>query len=148
MERRKVLFLCTGNSARSQMAEALLRRMAGDLFEVYSAGSIPTEVHPMTRQVLDELGIDTGSLEAKGVDRFLGRMAVNFAIIVCARVQESCPRIFPFALQILYWPFDDPVSFQGSENERLDKFRAVRDEIGDRLRSWVAEVQLPASRSG
>jgi arsenate reductase len=122
------------------MAEALLRQMAGDRFEIHSAGTTPTEVHPMTRQVLAEIGTDASGLEAKGVDRFLGKVALNFAIIVCAKAQESCPRIYPFAVQTLYWPFDDPAAFEGSGEERLQKFRAVRDEIGDRIRVWLTEL--------
>src|SRR5687768_11180242 len=135
-----VLFLCTGNSARSQMAEALLRHHAGDEVEACSAGLNPKDVHPMTLRVLSDVGIDTGGLCSKGLDQFLGKKTVNYAITVCERTQQSCPRIFPFTVNNLYWPFEDPAAFEGSDRERLEKFREVRDQIDDRIRQWVQET--------
>ena len=134
--RRKqgVLFLCTHNAARSQMAEALLRHLAGDRFEVYSAGLEPTAVHPLTRQVLTEAGIDVSGLQAKGVNQFLGKASVQYAIVVCGEDEWQCPRLFPFALGTLRWPFDDPVQVAGTEGERLSAFRRVRDAIEARVR--------------
>ena len=135
-----VLFLCTGNSARSQMAEALLRHRAGDRFEACSAGLSPKEVHPLALRVLTDIGVGTTGLCSKGVNEFLGKRRVNYAITVCERAQQSCPRIFPFTVNNLYWPFEDPAAFEGSERERLQKFREVRDQIDDRIRQWLRET--------
>ncbi len=123
MNKAGVLFLCTHNSARSQMAEALLREHAGDRFEAYSAGLEPTEVHPLTLHVLGEVGIETASLRAKSTRSFLGKVSIRYPIIVCSKAAEACPRIYPFALQTLYWPFEDPAAFQGSPREQLKIFR-------------------------
>ena len=136
-KRQTVLFLCTGNSARSQMAEALLRRYAGDRFDVFSAGLQPRSIHPLTLQVLSEIGIDTGTLRSKGVDEFLGKMSIHHAIVVCAKAQQSCPRLYPFALGVLYWPFEDPAALDGSPEEKLAKFREVRDQIDDQIHNWL-----------
>jgi len=143
MERPRVLFLCAHNAARSQMAEALLRQTAGDQFEVCSAGLRPTEVHPLTRRVLDEVGIDPAGLKAEGLEVYMARVSVRYAVVVCETTQAECPRLYPFASQTLYWPFEDPVSFAGSSEQRLAKFREVRDQIGIRLRAWLAEVSDP-----
>jgi arsenate reductase (thioredoxin) len=136
----RVLFLCTHNAARSQMAEALLRHYAGDRFEVLSAGLAPTEVHPLTRRVLTEIGLDPRGLRAKGLDAFLGKVSVQYAIIVCNQAQETCPRVYPFALQTLYWPFRDPTQAEGSKEQCLQTFREVRDQIDARLRAWLTQL--------
>ncbi len=132
-----VLFVCTHNAARSQIAESLLRKCAGDRFEVASAGFHPTDVHPLTRQVLAEVGIDGSDLRAKGTREFLGKVAVRSAIIVCARAEAECPRIYPFAMETLHWVFDDPARFEGSPELQLAKFRHVRDEIDSRIQAWL-----------
>lgn len=139
-EKPRVLFLCTHNAARSQIAEALLRRYAGDRFEAASAGLNPTEVHPLTRQVLKEVGVNPEPLHAKGTRDFLGRVSVRYAIIVCQRAEARCPQVFPFAVQTLRWTFDDPTEPQGSPELQLAKFRRVRDEIDARLKAWLREV--------
>lgn len=146
-DRERVLFLCTANSARSQMAEALLRRRAGDRFEVLSAGLSPREIHPLTIRVLEEIGLDTGALRAKGIDEFLGKVAINHAVVVCEKAQASCPRLYPFAMQTLYWPFEDPAAFEGSEDARLRKFREVRDQIDGRIGNWLATLPSPSTVS-
>jgi arsenate reductase len=133
-----VLFLCTHNSARSQMAEALLRRQAGDRFSACSAGTEPTRVHPMTRRVLDEIGVDTSGLAAKPLSAMLGRVAPRYAIIVCAQAADACPRLYPFATNVLHWPFDDPSRIEGAEELQLAAFRRTRDEIEARLREWLS----------
>ena len=138
--RRRVLFLCTGNSARSQMAEALLRHHAGDQFESCSAGLHPRDIHPMTLLVLSDIGVDTDGLCSKGVDQFLGKTSVSCAITVCEKAQQTCPRIFPFAANTLYWPFEDPAALEGTDDERLQKFREVRNQIDDRIRQWLRET--------
>jgi arsenate reductase len=134
-----ILFLCTANSSRSQMAEALLRHHAGDRYEACSAGLRPAAIHPLTLQVLTERGIDTSGLHAKPVAEFLGRASVRQAITVCERTQPNCPRIFPFAGTNLYWPFEDPAAFEGTDERRLAKFRAVRDQIEMRIELWLTE---------
>ena len=136
-----VLFLCTGNSCRSQMAEALLRHRAGDRFEAASAGLSPApRVHPMTIRVLEQAGVDTAGLTPKSIDRFLGKQSVAHAITVCARAQQSCPRVYPFALHAEHWPFDDPAEFEGSEQARLEVFLQTRDLIDERIEQWLGEL--------
>lgn len=141
MEKQNVLFLCTGNSCRSQMAEGLLRELAGDQFDVYSAGTTPAErVHPLAVAVMAERGIDISGQRPKAVGEYLGRLAVRHLIIVCQGANDSCPRTFPGVLNRLFWPIEDPAEFVGSEAETLHKFREVRDEIEDKLRTWLKEV--------
>ena len=139
-----VLVLCTANSARSQMAEAWLRAKAGNRFEVASAGLSPSQVNPMTHRVMAEVGIDTSGHRSKGTKEFLGRARVDYAIVVCEQAQQSCPRIFPFASHMLYWPFPDPAAAEGGEIERLECFREVRDRIGARIDQWLDD--LPSGR--
>lgn len=143
----RVLFVCTHNAARSQIAEVLLRRHGGGHFEASSAGFQPTEVHPLTRQVLDEIGEDTSALRAKGLAEFLGKIDVRYAIFVCEEAEESCPRVYPFALRSEQWPFPDPSSVQGTIERQLQAFRNVRDAIDTRVRAWLEE-QLRPSREG
>jgi len=140
--RRNVLFLCTHNSSRSQMAEAFLRKYAGDKFNVYSAGLDPTEIHPMTRQVMHEVGLDLGNQQAKGVQTYLGRLLVSYLIVVCETANSRCPHSWPGSeiQERLFWPFEDPVAAKGSEEERLQKFRQVRDQIEQRIKSWVKDI--------
>jgi arsenate reductase (thioredoxin) len=140
-EKRRVLFLCTHNAARSQMAEALLRHVAGDRFEALSAGLEPTEVHSLSREVLKERGIPTAELRAKGVREFMGKVKVDYAIGVCDPAEVNCPRVFPFALQILQWPFEDPAA--APAESQLAAFRRVRDAIDRKVRAWVREVAVP-----
>jgi arsenate reductase len=142
MERQRVLFLCAHNAARSQIAEALLRHHAGDRFEVYSAGLEPTEIHPIARKVLEEVGIDASMLRAEGLDKYLAKISVQYAIVVCERTQAQCPHLYPFAQRTLYWPFEDPVAFRGTLEARLLKFREVRDQIQARLLGWLSEIQV------
>ena len=137
MNKQRVLFLCAHNAARSQMAEALLRKHAGDRFDVASAGLEPTAIHPLTARALNEVGVDLSGQRAKGLDLFLGKTAFQIAIIVCERTQQNCPHIYPFALHRLYWPFEDPADAQGTEEEQLQKFRDVRDQIEARILDWL-----------
>ena len=135
----RVLFLCTGNSARSQMAEALLRKYAGDRFDACSAGMEPKGIHPLTERVLREMGIDTSPLHSKDLRTFLGKVSIQHAIVVCEKAQQTCPRFYPFALNNLYWPFDDPAAFEGSHAAQLEKFREVRDQIDQRIQTWLRD---------
>jgi len=137
-----VLFLCTGNSCRSQMAEGFLRHYAGDRFMAHSAGTEPAErVHPMAVDVMAEKGIDISEQEPKDVGKYLGRLPVRHLIIVCDGANEKCPRIFPGMLNRHFWPFDDPAAYVGSPAATLEKFRAVRDEIESRITEWLEEAE-------
>ena len=141
--RPRVLFLCSRNSARSQMAEAILRRAAGDRFEVHSCGLRPQPIHPLTLRVLEESGLDTSSLRSKDLGDFLGKISIHQAIIVCEAANDHCPKLHPFALHLHYWPFPDPVEVEGTEGERLAAFRTARDAIERRIRRWLRD-ELPA----
>ena len=138
MSKPVVLFLCSGNSARSQMAEAFLRKHGGDRFEVHSAGLNPTGINPLTIQVMNEVGIDMDEHRSKSVSEYLGKLAANYVIFVCAQAEKSCPRIWPFALRSFCWPFDDPAACKGGEESRLQKFRDVRDQIEHQIKEWLA----------
>jgi len=140
-QKRNVLFLCTHNSSRSQMAEAFLRRYAGDQFNVYSAGLEPTEIHPLTRQVMEEIGLNLEGQSAKGVETYLGRLLVSHLIIVCEAANRRCPYSWPGVYERLFWPFEDPDTGQGGQEEKLEKFRRVRDQIEQRVKSWLEEVR-------
>lgn len=132
-----VLFLCTGNSARSQMAEALLRHHAGDRFEVHSAGIDPQGINPLTIRVMEEIGIPLSGHRSKSIDEFLGKISIRHAIIVCESAERSCPRLYPFAVNRLSWHFPDPAAATGSVEERLASFRSIRDQIDRRIQDWL-----------
>jgi arsenate reductase len=144
----RVIFVCTGNSARSQMAEALLRREGGPRFEVVSAGVTPRGVNPLTIRALGEVGIDISGARSKSVTEFLGR-PFDYVITVCDRARESCP-VFPGGAETLHWGFDDPAEAEGSESERLAVFRRVLTEIAGRVRRFIptARPSLGAAASG
>jgi len=132
--------LCTGNSARSQMAEAFLRKYAGDRFEVYSAGLEPARgVHPLTIKVMEELGYDMSGHYAKDVRQFVGQLHFGYVITVCDRAEQSCP-IFPGITQRLHWSLEDPAAFEGDEQAKLAKFREVRDQVEAHVKAWVEEL--------
>src|SRR5215213_1046010 len=135
-ERQRVLILCTGNSARSQMAEGLLRQLAGDRFDVASAGVSPTEVRPEAITAMRELGIDISQHRSKSVDEFSGQQ-FDYVITVCDNANEQCP-IFPGQTKRIHWSFDDPAAAEGDQAARLAVFRRVRDEIDERLRLFAA----------
>ena len=131
MSKRTVLVLCTGNSARSQMAEGIFRHEGGDRFEVYSAGTKPGSVRQEAIAVMGEIGIDISAHRSKSVDEFAGRQ-LDMVITVCDNARESCP-VFPADVAKLHWPFEDPAAVEGSEEERLSAFRKVRDQIHARI---------------
>jgi len=134
----KVLFLCTANSARSQMAEVLLRKYAGDRFDVYSAGLEPTAVHPYAMKVMAEIGIDMAGQRAKGVGEFLGKMNPAYVITVCEKARQRCPTTFPATgATMIAWPIEDPAAAEGAEEDRLRKFREARDQIAARIKAWL-----------
>ena len=136
------LILCTGNSCRSQMSEGFLRHFAGDKYEVRSAGTEPKErTHPLAVRVMDEVGVDISQQRPKPLTEFLGRAPVRHLLIVCDKANSSCPRTWPGAFSRTYLPFDDPAEFQGSDEDVLDEFRRVRDEIEQAMKSWEPQSQ-------
>ncbi len=141
MGKTKVLFLCTHNSARSQMAEGLLRHLAGDRFEVMSAGTEATFVRPEAISVMAELGIDISGQESETLDRYLDE-PFDHVVTVCDDANEACP-VFPGAKNRLHWSFRDPSRATGGDEERLGAFREVRDEILAR----VEKELVPEDRS-
>ena len=137
MSKPRVLFLCTANSCRSQMAEGLLDYLAGDRFEAASAGAQPTRLNPDAVRVMKERGIDISDHRSKDVTEFWNQR-VSYAITVCNKAKEACP-IFPFAPKSLHWSLEDPAAAEGTEAERLAVFRRVRDEIEERMREFIAK---------
>lgn len=135
MSKQRVLILCTGNSARSQMAEGLLRHLAGDRFEVASAGVAPSKVRPEAIEVMSEVGIDISSHRSKSVDEFTGQ-EFDYVITVCDNANEQCP-VFPGKTKRIHWSFEDPAAAGGGAVERFGVFRRVRDEIRMRLREFA-----------
>jgi arsenate reductase len=138
MTKARVLFLCTHNSARSQMAEGLLRDLAGDRFEAMSAGTEATRVRPLAIRAMEEVGVDISHQESKTLDRYL-QDPFDYVITVCDDANEACP-FFPGAAERLHWTFEDPSKAEGSEEERLEVFRRVRDGIRDRVKAELVNV--------
>ncbi len=134
----RVLFLCTGNSCRSQMAEAMLREYAGGRFEVYSAGLQPKPIHKMVYTVMNELGIDVRHQEPTSIMEFLGKFHFGYLITVCPHAEVKCP-VFPGIGVRLYWPTKDPANAVGSQESRLGAFRKARDELRGRILGWLDE---------
>ena len=133
----RVLFLCTGNSARSQMAEAFLRHYASDHFEVYSAGLDPKGMNPLTVKVMSEIGIDISGQKSKSVTEYLGKQLIQILITVCDQAEKNCPTTWPGINQKLHWSFEDPAAIEGSDEEKLQKFRDVRDQLDQKIKSWL-----------
>ena len=134
---KTVLFLGLANSTRTQMAEAILRHRAGDRFRAYSAGSVPGGLHTMTKRVLREIGIDPTPLVSKSLRAFLGRSTVHYAIILSHPEEKEGPRIYPFALEVLHWSFENPAIVDGDDRQQLNAFRRVRDLIDRRICDWL-----------
>ncbi|MCI0642274.1 MAG: arsenate reductase ArsC [Gemmataceae bacterium] len=140
MQKTTVLFLCTGNSARSQMAEHLLRG-ATDAFEVHSAGTDPKGVNPLTVQVMSELGVDMSQARSKHLSEFRDQ-PVSVLITVCAEADKSCPvGALPQVKHRLAWKFDDPAEAKGTQEEKLAVFRRIRDQIAERITEWLKEAR-------
>jgi len=140
MNRSRVLFLCTGNSARSQMAEGLLRVKAGDRFEAFSAGLEPTEVHPMAVAAMAEIGIDISGQRSKSLMEYLGKEHFGYLITVCDHAAANCP-MFPGVADRLHWSLVDPAAAEGGEEERMDVFRLVRDRLAALIDEFLADQQ-------
>lgn len=144
MQRSSVLFLCTGNSARGQMAEAWLRHYGSDLFDAYSAGLEPKGMNPLTVRVMEEAGISLNGQYSKSLREYLGKKLFACLITVCADAEEKCPTVWPGVKNRLHWSFEDPAAVAGSDDEKLVKFRQVRDQIEAKIASWVAEEREKA----
>lgn len=143
---RRILFLCTGNSCRSQMAEGLLRHLAGERYESLSAGARPAGyVHPMAIEVMAEFDLDIADSQSKHIEDFLPANGTppDLVISVCDSAAEECP-VFPGKVERKHWPFDDPIHAEGSDDERRQAFRRVRDEIRSRLDEAIASGELDA----
>jgi len=139
MNKERVLFLCTGNSARSQMAEAFLRKYGEDRFEPHSAGLEPKGLNPLTIKVMSEVGIDISGHTSKGVDAYLGKVLFQYLITVCDDADKNCPTVWPGVNKRMHWSFQDPAAVEGIEEEKLAKFREVRDLIERKIKEWLTE---------
>jgi arsenate reductase len=135
-QKQRVIFVCTHNSARSQMAEGLLRHLAGDRYEVYSAGTVATKVNPLAIKAMAEKGIDISNHTSDHIDKYMG-MEFDYVITVCDNANETCP-YFPTNKTRWHWSFEDPSAATGTEEERLNKFREIRDQIEKRLAVLLA----------
>lgn len=133
---KRVLILCTGNSARSQMAEGLLRDDGGESFEVFSAGTEPGRVNPLAIRAMQEAGIDISAHRSKSVEEYAGQK-FDYVITVCDRARDNCP-LFPGGAERIHWSFEDPAAAKGDEETRLSVFRRVRDEIRGYLRDFAS----------
>ncbi|MBU2609495.1 MAG: arsenate reductase ArsC [Chloroflexi bacterium] len=140
----RILFLCTGNSARSQMAEAFLRSLGKDQFEAFSAGLEPKGLNPFTVRVMEEIGFDMSRHRSKGVNEYLGKEHFHYLITVCDDAEKNCPSVWPGVNHRLHWSFEDPALFEGGEEEKLAKFRQVRDQIQEKVRAWLNEMGVSA----
>jgi len=136
LKQKKVLVLCTGNSCRSQMAEGIARALYGEQFEIFSAGTKPSYVHPHAITVMHEIGIDISNHRSKSVTEFVSQ-PIDFVITVCGNADQACP-VFPGQSKRIHWEFEDPAHAEGSVEEVLDQFRKVRDTIRDKfLKDWM-----------
>jgi len=138
VNKKSVLVLCTGNSARSQMAEGLIRHICNDAYDVFSAGTKPSKVRPEAIKAMAEKGIDISGHRSKSVDEFASR-EIDFVLTVCDNAKENCP-YFPATTLLVHHSFEDPAAVEGSEEERLNAFRKIRDEIEDYVPSFLERI--------
>ena len=143
MTKKKILVLCTGNSARSQMGEGLFRAESRGGFEVFSAGTKPSSVRPEAIAVMQEIGIDISGQRSKSVDEFSGQ-SIDYVVTVCDHARDSCP-VFPAGTERIHWSLGDPAAVQGSEEERMGAFRRIRDQIHERVKTFIRD-RAPAAR--
>ena len=144
MAKKKVLVLCTGNSARSQMGEGLFRAEGGDDFEVFSAGTKPSSVRAEAIAVMREIGIDISRHRSKSVDEFVGQ-PFDYVVTVCDNARDTCP-VFPAGTERIHWSFEDPAAIEGTEQKRLEAFRRTRDLIHERVKTFYRDhVQARSS---
>jgi arsenate reductase len=142
----RVLVVCTGNSARSLLAEALLRVKGGEAFEVHSAGTHPKGVNPLTLQVLHDAGIDASWARSKSVDEYLGQ-SFDYVITVCDQARDECP-VFPGVHESLHWGYDDPAAVEGTEEERLAAFRKVFTQMAERIGTFIPLARKHRAAAG
>ena len=140
MSKTKVLFLCTGNSARSQMAEAFFRKYGGESYKAYSAGLEPKGLNPYTLQVMEEIGIPMDGHTSKDLRVYLGHVNFGYLITVCDHAEKNCPTTFLGISHRLHWSFEDPAAFEGTHEEKLAIFRQVRDQIQDKVQEWLGKM--------
>lgn len=138
-KRIKVLFMCTGNSCRSQISEAWLRILGGDQFVAYSAGLEPHGINPFAKIVMKEVGYDMRDHRSKHIDLYIGKEQFDYLISVCSDAEKRCP-YFPGQGQRIHWPCEDPAAFEGSDEEKLAVFRQTRDLIKSKIEDWLAEI--------
>ena len=141
MQKQRILVTCVQNSARSQMAEAFFKKHGEDLFEVYSAGLEPAEVNPLAIKVMSEIGINIENYRSKSFKEFLGQLQFSYVIAVCRKMENNCPFVFPVVRNYVFWPFDDPSAAEGSDEEKLIVFREIRDQIENRVTTWICEYR-------
>lgn len=139
VNKTKVLFLCTGNSARSQMAEGFLHHYAGDRFEAHSAGLEPKGINPYTIRVMAERGVQIDDQTSDDLRKYLGHMHFSIVVTVCDHAEENCPRVWLQQQNHLHWSFEDPAAFEGSDGAKLAKFREVRDLMDEQIQTWLTE---------
>ena len=142
MTKKRVLVLCTGNSARSQMGEGLFRAEGGARFEVFSAGTKPSSVRPEAIAVMREIGIDISAQRSKSVDEYSGQ-SFDYVVTVCDNARDACP-VFPAGTSRLHWSFEDPAAAEGAEEQRLAAFRRIRDQIRERVKAFLCEQTASA----
>ncbi|HOQ05357.1 MAG TPA: arsenate reductase ArsC [Anaerohalosphaeraceae bacterium] len=146
MKKERVLFFCKHNSCRSQMAEAYLKKLAADRFEVFSAGLFPEMIHPLVEVVMLEDGVSIRGQTAKSIDLYLGKQPLDHIIIVCQEGEAECPRLYPFALHVERWPLPDPASVQGDRETILAAFRQTRDAVKERVKDWLKKKTEPQGK--
>jgi len=137
--KQRVIFLCTGNSARSQMAEAFLRKYGGSSFQVHSAGLDPKGIHPLTERVMEEIGFSLSGHTSKSVDQYLSEEPFAYLFTVCSNAEQNCPRSLLKTAIHTHWDLEDPAVFEGTCQEMLEKFREVRDQIDCHVQQWLTE---------
>jgi arsenate reductase (thioredoxin) len=145
-DKSNVIFLCTGNSARSQMAEGFLRTYAGNRHNVFSAGLEPKSLNPYAVQAMHEKGIDISQQQPSDVREYMGHMNFATIVTVCDHAEQNCPRAFLMSAgNHIHWSFEDPAAFEATQDEILAKFRQVRDQIDAAIRTWLADQGVPIS---
>jgi arsenate reductase (thioredoxin) len=145
MKKRKILFFCKHNSCRSQMAEGILRHLAGDAFEVYSAGLYPAPIHPLVYTVMEEIGIDISRQTSKSIDLYLGRELMDTVFIVCQEGEAECPKLSPMAMKVERWPLPDPASVVDKKEAVLSAFCNTRDMLETKIRAWLDKMEIENS---
>lgn len=138
-KKKRVLFFCKHNSCRSQIAEAYLKYMGQDNFDVFSAGLTPEPIHPLVETVMAEEGISLKGQTAKSIDLYLGKQPFDHIIIVCQEGEAECPKLYPFALHVERWSLSDPAEVTGDKNDVLEAFRHTRDQIKHRMQNWLIQ---------